>query len=96
MTEGSAKYVANGFAVVSALLVPVASYVNIAPLTPTCFAGAAMVMIYVAANPKLLTISRSEWRGIASRGTVAPIAFVLGALLMVIGLIEGGIRGSAT
>lgn len=96
MTEGSAKYVANAFAVVSALFVPIASYVHMGPFTPTCFAGASMAMIYAAANPKLLIVSRSEWKSVASGGTVAPIALVLGALLMIIGLIEAGVRGSAT
>jgi hypothetical protein len=96
MSERTAKYVASGFAAVAALGVPVASLVDMTPLNATALAGATLVMVYFAANPQLLVTPRAEWRDVSSRGTNARIAFVLGALLIIIGVIEAVVTSRAT
>jgi len=96
MNERKAKYIASGFATVSALLVPVASFINMSPLNTTGLAGATLVMVYFAANARLLVTSRAEWREVLRHGTAIPIAFILGALLMVIGVIEAVATSRAT
>jgi hypothetical protein len=92
MNERRAKTIAHVFATVSAAGVPFASFVNMAPLNPTLFAGAALVMIYFAANPQLLVVSRSQYEEAVRRGLIIPSALVLGATLMVIGAIQSVIH----
>ncbi len=54
MTERGTKIVIYVFAVGSALFVPLSSYIKIGVLTPTMYAGVTLVMVYFAANPRLL------------------------------------------
>jgi hypothetical protein len=96
MSERTAKYVASAFAAVSALFVPIASLVDMRPLNPTALAGATLVIVYFAANPQLLVTPRAEWQQVSRRGTNARIAFVLGALLIIIGLIKAVVTSRAT
>ncbi len=96
MNERTAKYVASGFAAVAALFVPVAALVDMRPLNATALAGATLVMVYFAANPQLLVTPRANWQEVSRRGTNARIAFVLGALLIIIGLIETVVTSRAT
>lgn len=96
MNERTAKYVASGFAAVTALFVPVATLVDMRPLNATALAGATLVMVYFAANPQLLVTPRAGWQEVSRRGTNARIAFALGALLIVIGLIESVVASRAT
>lgn len=95
MNERTAKYVASGFAAASALFVPIASFVDMRPLNPTALAGATLVFVYFAANPQLLVTPRTEWQQVSRRGTNARIAFVLGALLIVLGVIEAVVTSRA-
>ena len=96
MNERTAMYIAYGFAAVSALGVPAASLVNMAPLNATLFAGGTLVMIYFAANPRLLVASRPEYDESVRRGLEIPLVLVLGALLMIIGAVEAIVRSRAT
>jgi hypothetical protein len=96
VNERTAKYVAYGFATVSALLVPVTSFVNMAPLNSTVFAGGTLVMVYLAANPRLLIANRAEHKEVVRRGLAIPLALGLGTLLMVIGVVEAVVRSRAT
>jgi hypothetical protein len=68
MSERTAKYVASAFAVVSALLAPVAYLVDMSPLNVTAVAGATLVLVYFAANPQLLVTPRAEWQQVSRRG----------------------------
>lgn len=88
MTERAARYVAAGFAIACALLMPVAFFVDVSPLNATALAGATLVLAYFAANARLLVTSRAEWRERLRRGTRVPVAFYLGALLMIFGIIQ--------
>lgn len=96
MNERTARYVASGFAAVSALFVPIASLIDMRPLNATALAGATLVMVYFAANPQLLVTPRTQWREVSRRGTSARISFVLGALLIIIGLIQAVVTSRAT
>jgi hypothetical protein len=96
MNERTAKYVASGFAAVAALFVPVVTLVDMRPLNTTAVAGATLVFVYFAANPQLLVTPRAEWQQVSRRGTNARIAFVLGAILMIIGFIQAVVIGRAT
>lgn len=96
MNERTAKHIASGCAAVAALLVPVVSLVDMRPLNATAVSGATLVIVYFAANPQLLVTSRAQWQEVSSRGTNARIAFVLGALLMLIGLIQAVVASRAT
>ena len=96
MNERTAKYIASGFAVVAALLVPVVSLVDMHPLNATAVSGATLVIVYFSANPQLLVTSRARWQEVSRRGTSARIAFVLGALLMIIGFIQAAVASRAT
>lgn len=95
MNERTAKYIAYSFAAVSALGVPAASWVNMAPLNATLFAGATLVMIYFAANPRLLVVSRPEYDESVRRGVAIPLVLVFGALLIIIGAVEAIVRSRA-
>jgi len=64
------------------------------PLNATAVAGATLVLVYFAANPQLLITPRAEWQAVSGRGTNARIAFVLGAILMIIGLIQALVTGA--
>jgi hypothetical protein len=94
MTEGAARYIAAGFAITSALLMPVAFFVDVSPLNATALAGATLVLVYFAANARLLVISRAEWRERLRDGTRIRIAFYLGAVLMVCGIIQAIVTSS--
>jgi 4-hydroxybenzoate polyprenyltransferase len=96
MTERTAKYVASVFAAVSAVLAPLAYVVDIRPLNATAVAGATLVLVYFAANPQLLVTPRMQWEDVSRRGTRVRIAFALGALLMIIGIVEAVVRSRAT
>jgi hypothetical protein len=96
MSERAAKYVAAAFAAMTALGSAIALIVDMRPLNTTAFAGATLVMVYFAANPKLLVTSRAEWQQVSRRATNARIAFVLGALLIIFGLIEAVMTSRAT
>jgi hypothetical protein len=96
MDERTAKYVASGFAAVAALFVPVVSFVDMRPLNATAVAGATLVIVYFAANPQLLVTPRAEWQAVSRRGTNARIAFILGAILMIIGIIQAVVSSRAT
>ena len=91
MNERSTRIAIQIFAVGSALLVPISASMQIGPLTPTMYAGITLLMVYFAANPKLLNASRSEWKKAIQQGPVVPIALALGVMLMIIGIIEAGI-----
>ena len=92
MTERGTKIAIYVFAVGSALFVPLSAYLKIGVLTPTVYAGFTLVMVYFAANPKLLNSSHSEWKKENQQGTAIPIALFLGVLLMIIGVIEAGVK----
>ena len=96
MNERKTKTVINVFTIVSALFVPISAYIKIGPLTPTIYAGSTLVMVFFAANPKLLNASRPEWKAIIHQGPAAPIALFLGAMLVILGIIEAGVRSGAT
>ena len=96
MSERTAKYVASGFATVAALLVPVVSSVDMRPLNATAVSGATLVFVYFAANPQLLVTSRANWQAVSGRGTTTKVAFVLGAVLLVIGIIQAVVASRAT
>jgi hypothetical protein len=96
MNERTARYIAYGFAAVSALGVPATSLANMAPLNATLFAGATLVMIYFAENPRLLVASRQEYDESVRRGLAIPLVLVLGALLIIIGVVEAIVRSRAT
>ena len=96
MSASTAKYLAAAFAVVSALGAAVALIVDMRPLNTTAFAGATLVLVYFAANPQLLVTSRAEWQQVSRRATNVRIAFVLGALLIIIGVIEAVMTSRAT
>ena len=96
MTERGTKIVIYVFAVGSALFVPLSSYIKIGVLTPTMYAGVTLVMVYFAANPRLLNSSRAEWKDEIQQGPAAPIALFLGILLVIIGVIEAGVNIVAT
>ena len=91
-----ARCAASGFAAVAALLVPVAYVVDMSPLNTTALAGATLMLIYFAANPQLLVTPRAEWQAVSRRGTKVWIAFGLGALLMIMGVLEAVVRSRAT
>jgi hypothetical protein len=96
VSERTAKYFAYGFATVSALLVPVTSFINMAPLNSTVFAGGTLVMVYLASNPRLLVADRVEQREVVRAGLAIPLALYLGTLLMIIGVLEAVARSRAT
>jgi hypothetical protein len=97
VNERTANRVVYGFTVLSALLVPVSSLIEIPLLSPTFFAGGTLVMIYLVANPRLLLVTtRSEREGLIREGTAIRIALYLGGLLMTTGLILAGVKISAT
>ena len=96
MTERGTKIAIYVFAVGSALFVPLSGYMKIGVLTPTIYAGFTLVMVYFSANPKLLNSSHSEWKKETQQGPAIPIALFLGVVLMVIGVVEAGVKIVAT
>jgi hypothetical protein len=96
VNERTAKYFAYGFATASALLVPVASFINMTPLNSTVFAGGTLVMVYFAANPRLLLADRVGRTEVVRAGLAIPFALYLGSLLMIIGALEAVVRNRAT
>jgi len=92
MNERRTKIAIHVFAVGSALLIPLSAFVETGPLTPTIYAGITLVMVYFAANPKLLNASRSEWKNTVKQGPAIPIALALGVVLIIIGIVEAGVR----
>ena len=96
MNERKTKIAINVFTIGVALFVPLSAYLKIGPFTPTVYAGFTLVMVYFAANPKLLNASKAEWKIIVHQGPAAPIALFLGIMLVIIGIVEAGVRFSAT
>lgn len=96
MNERIAMYAANAFAVVSAILVVVSSFLPMSPFNPTFYSGSTLVMTYLLANPKLLTASRLERVDPKRKARVVPIALVLGLILMLSSFFVPGLRGNAT
>lgn len=96
MTERGTKLAIYVFAVGSALFVPLSAYMKIGVLTPTIYAGFTLIMVYFSANPKLLNSSHSERKEETQQGPAIPIALFLGAELMIIGVIEAGVKIAAT
>ena len=96
MTERGTKIAIYVFAVGSALFVPLSAYMEIGVLTPTVYAGFTLVMVYFSANLKLLNSSQSEWEKETKQGPAIPIALFLGVALMIIGVIEAGVKLVAT
>ena len=84
------------FAVGSALFIPLSAHMKIGVLTPTIYAGFTLVMVYFSANPQLLNTSHSEWRKETQQSPAIPIALFLGVGLMIIGVIEAGVKIVAT
>jgi hypothetical protein len=96
MTERGTKIAIYVFAVGSALFVPLSTYMKIGVLTPTMYAGFTLVMVYFSANPKLLNSSHSEWKEETQKDPAIPIALFLGVALMIIGVVEAGVKIVAT
>ena len=96
MTEKSAKYAIATFAFVSEVLVPVSELLDMAPLNPTVFAGATLVLLYLNANPQLLLSTRSETKEHLRRGVAIPLALYLGGLLMILGLLMHWVSANAS
>ena len=96
MNERKTKIAIHICTIGMALLVPISAYIKIGPLTPTIYAGFTLVMVYFAANPKLLNASKVEWKAIIRQGPAAPIALFLGIMLVIIGVVEAGAQISTT
>ncbi len=96
MTDRGTKIAIYVLAIGSALLVPLSGHMKIGVFAPTIYAGFTLVMVYFSANPKLLNSSHSEWKKETQKGPAIPIALFLGAVLMIIGLIEAGVEAVAT
>ena len=96
MNERKTKIAIHIFTIGMALFVPISAYIKTGPLTPTIYAGFTLVMVYFSANPKLLNATKAEWKAIVHQGPAAPIALFLGIMLVIIGIVEAGVRGSAT
>ena len=96
MNERRTKIAIHVFATGMALLIPLSASFQIKLFTPTIYAGFTLVMVYFAVNPKLLNASPREWKAIIRQEPVAPIALFLGIMLVIIGIVESGVRASAT
>ena len=96
MYERKTKVAIHTFTIGMTLFVPISAYIKIGPLTPTIYAGFTLVMVYFAANPKLLNASRAEWKAIIHQGPATPVALFLGIMLVIIGIVEAGVRISST
>ena len=88
MSERAAKYAINAFVLVTAALVPISALLNTFPVTPTFYAGSALALVYLAANPRLLLAGRRESLEIARRGPMVPVALIAGAGLMIVGVAQ--------
>lgn len=88
MSERGAKYAINVFVLITAALVPIAPLLPSLPVTSTFYAGSALVMAYLAANPELLVSGRLERMNIVRRGPIAPVALLAGAALMVVDVVR--------
>lgn len=94
MTERMARRVLSVLTVSAAIGIP-ASALYPFGLNPTLLAGATIGLLYLCANPQLLTSNFAESRKIVKSGVSLLLAPYLGALLMLIGLlIEMGILGA--
>jgi len=96
VNERKTKISMHVFTIGMALLVPLSTYIKIGPLTPIIHAGFTLIMVYFAANPKLLNASKTDWKDIVHQGPAAPISLFLGIMLVIIGIIEAGVRVRAT
>lgn len=96
MKERSAKTTIQLFGLGSALMIPLSSVFEVVPFSPTLYSGITLVFVYFIANPRMLSSSYKENKNIPRQEIVIPYALGLGALLMILGLIEIGIGYSAT